>query len=158
MNTLRNTHGYAYSYTDGSLIAVGDRIRWAVSTRSTCGGWESQQGTGTVLAGEGNRLTVLADEASHNGVSRHGQTNLKHTGEPVSLWFQGGYNSAQHAYGFSGSLSKVEACLTCQHEAYHERTGVYPSAQARQHAILWGCTCEPEDAEAAQQWMDLVSQ
>ncbi len=58
----------------------------------------------------------------------------------------------------SNQTSQTELCLTCQHEAHHERTGAYPSTQARQHAILWGCTCDPQDAENAQAWMDLVSQ
>jgi hypothetical protein len=59
-----------------------------------------------------------------------------------------------HGYAYS----KAQTCPTCQHEAHYERTGAYPSVQARQHAILWGCTCEPADAEAAQAWMDLVTQ
>lgn len=63
-----------------------------------------------------------------------------------------------HRHSVWEVVAPCEPCLTCQHEAHRERTGVYPSAQARQHAILWGCTCDPQDAEDAQAWMDLVSQ
>ena len=145
MSTLRNSNGYGYSYTDGTLIRAGDRIRWSTATHLVGGGYSREEGSGTVVSGEGASLNILTDNALHKSCSKLGVTDLQHTGEPITLWFQGKYDSEKKAYGFSGQITADRAhlrsgCPSC--------LGMVPAG-----AVDWGCYCnatedEIEDANA----------
>jgi hypothetical protein len=110
MSTLRNSLGYAYSCTNGTLIRAGDRIRWSTATPIAGGGYSREEGSGTVVSGEGAALNILADNALHKACSKLGVTDLQYTSEPITLWFNGRYDSAERAYGFNGQIVTCGCC------------------------------------------------
>jgi hypothetical protein len=49
-------------------------------------------------------------------------------------------------------------CLSCQYEATWKATGHFPSPQAETHWSRWGCTCDPDTAADALDYMRKVTQ
>jgi hypothetical protein len=47
-------------------------------------------------------------------------------------------------------------CITCQIEAKRQ-AGVEVTNAERNHWMLWGCTCDPEAAQAAAAYLQLVT-
>ena len=50
-----------------------------------------------------------------------------------------------------------EKCLACQHEEFWEKTGEWESDLTRNQWALFGCVCDPEDAESAEAYLRLIA-
>lgn len=40
----------------------------------------------------------------------------------------------------------MNTCLSCQYEAHRAETGEWPTPQAANHCMMWGCTCTHQAA------------
>ena len=49
-----------------------------------------------------------------------------------------------------------DKCFTCQIDDLRS-AGIELTNQERNHSMMWGCTCEPEAAEDAIAYMNLVT-
>jgi hypothetical protein len=54
-------------------------------------------------------------------------------------------------------MTAKETCLSCQYEAELISTGQWRDEQARNHWMLWGCTCDESKAKQAEAYMEVVT-
>ena len=55
-------------------------------------------------------------------------------------------------------MTAEQVCLSCEYEAEWVATGQWRNDQARNHWMMWGCTCDWEKtANEVQAYMEVIS-
>jgi hypothetical protein len=59
---------------------------------------------------------------------------------------------------FQVSEAPGAPCKACQIKEYRETNGQWPSAQAMNYWVMWGCCCSPESIPEKMAYMKWVSE